>query len=218
MLQAIDQTKELVIPDNKFLQVYDDHINIDRSIALMRVSYYMDRIGDLPGFDGWSPRWYIPSEELIFSKTNEIGYFNVIILDTAQEIKVGFGYDWVPVVLGPGEIQMQEFMVNLMGYQIGDEILVPLDFSSYLGDSAVMKLFAIMIAQIDDAYVDFSKAMVTYIDLDLPLSMFGITPDLLQVELQYKLKATYKRTNGKFRVAFTNSALIDCHHIFGSFI
>ena len=81
-----------------------------------------------------------------------------------------------------------------------------------------MKLFAIMIAQIDDAYVDFSNQMLHFIDMDLPLSMLGITPDLLYLELPYTLKATYERTNGKIANIMTNSALIDCHYIFDQFL
>jgi hypothetical protein len=81
-----------------------------------------------------------------------------------------------------------------------------------------MKLFAIMIAQIDDAYVDFSNAMVHFIDADLPLSMFGIEPDTLNVNLYYTLKATYEQPNGKFSLLFSNSAIVDCNYIFDAFI
>ena len=95
---------------------------------------------------------------------------------------------------------------------------MPLDFSDYLGDSAVMKLFAIMLAQVDGAYVDFSKALVHYIDADLPLSLFGIEPDTLDVNLHYTLKATYEQPNGKFSLVFSNSAIVDCHYIFDSFL
>ena len=81
-----------------------------------------------------------------------------------------------------------------------------------------MKVFAIMLADIDDAYIDFSNAMLRFIDADLPLSMFGITPDILFIELPYTLKATYEKPSGKFGIGYTNSALIDCHDLFGSFI
>ena len=105
-----------------------------------------------------------------------------------------------------------------MGAQIGDEIRLPLDFSYYMGDMAVMKLFAIMVAQIDDAYVDFSEAMLSYADLEIPLSIFGIEADTFAVELYYNLKSTYERPNGKFSLVFSNAALVDCHYIFPSFI
>ena len=48
--------------------------------------------------------------------------------------------------------------------------------------------------------------------------MFGLEPDTLKVDLFYKLKATYEEPNGKFSLLFSNSALIDCHYIFPSFI
>ena len=60
-----------------------------------------------------------------------------------------------------------------------------------------MKVFAIMLAEIDDAYIDFSNAMLRFIDADLPLSIFGITPDILFIELPYTLEATYKKLSGK---------------------
>ena len=87
-----------------------------------------------------------------------------------------------------------------------------------MGDMAVMKLFAIMVAQIDDAYVDFSEAMLSYADLEIPLSTFGIEADTFAVELYYNLKSTYERPNGKFSLIFSNAALVDCHYIFPSFI
>lgn len=77
-----------------------------------------------------------------------------------------------------------------------------------------MKFLAIMLADMDDAYIDVSTAMLSFIDADLPLSMFGITPDILYIELPYTLKATFDKPNGKFDMGYTNSALIDCHYIF----
>ena len=105
-----------------------------------------------------------------------------------------------------------------MGAKIGDTILLPLDFSSYLGDKAAMKLFAIMIGQMDDAYVDFSNAMVKVLDANLPISAFGIDEDLLDVNLFYTLKETYSQPMGKFSMIFTNSAIVDCHYVFDSFL
>ena len=60
--------------------------------------------------------------------------------------------------------------------------------------------------------------MLHVIDANVPLSMFRIYPETLYVELQYTLKATYDKPNAKFSLFFSNSALVDCHYIFDSFI
>lgn len=213
-----DAFSKIQIPDNKYLEVYDDHINIDGTIPVMRVPYYNERLDDLESFDGFVARWYIPGEKLYFKKSDTTAIITVMILDTAKEIKVGVGYDWPPVVLGRNEMQLQDLIANLMGAQIGDEIHLPLDFSYYMGDMAVMKLFAIMVAQIDDAYVNFSDAVLTFADLDIPLETFGIDANTFAVELIYTLKSTYERPNGKFSLIFSNAALVDCHYIFPSFL
>ena len=125
--------------------MYDDHLWIENNFSVLRVSYFKERLADLTDFSGWSPRWYLPSKTLTFSKSETSALITVMVVDSANEIKIGYGYDWDPVVLGPNEMQLQESMAGLLGAEIGDEILLPLDFSSYLGDKAVMKLFAIMI-------------------------------------------------------------------------
>ena len=48
--------------------------------------------------------------------------------------------------------------------------------------------------------------------------MFGIEADALIVNLPFKLKATFDKLNGKFSALFSNSAIVDCHYVFPSFI
>ena len=64
----------------------------------------MDRLANMTNFDGWFPRWYIPSAELQFSNSNRTAIATVMIIDTALEIKVGIGHDWTPIVLRRDEI------------------------------------------------------------------------------------------------------------------
>ena len=75
---------------------------------------------------------------------------------------------------------------------------MPLDFTKYFGDKAAIKFFALMVGQLDEAYLDFSTALLHFIDMDLPLEMFGLSPDVLYVEIPYTLQSTYERPNGKF--------------------
>ena len=48
--------------------------------------------------------------------------------------------------------------------------------------------------------------------------MFGISQETIIVNLYYNLTATYQKPNGRFNLIFSNSAIIDCHYIFGAFI
>ena len=110
-----DVFSRIAIPDNDYIQVFDDHINIENKIPVMRVPYYNERLAGLESFDGFVARWYIPGEKLYFSKSNTTAIITVMILDTAKEIKVGVGFDWPPVVLGRNEMQLQELIADLMG-------------------------------------------------------------------------------------------------------
>ena len=88
------------------LEIYEDHITIEDSIAIMRVPYFLERLQNLPSFSGFVPRWYFPAEKLRFSKSNTTAIITAMIIDSRQEIKVGVGYDWPPVILGPDEMQL----------------------------------------------------------------------------------------------------------------
>ena len=81
-----DAFTKIAVPENQYLEIYDDHINIEGKIAVMRVPYYEERLKDLDSFDGFVARWYIPGESLYFSKSNTTAIITVMILDTAKEI------------------------------------------------------------------------------------------------------------------------------------
>ena len=85
-LQKKSAFTKINIPENPYLDIYDDHINIENKIAVMRVPYYEERLKDLDSFDGFCARWYIPGESLYFSKSNTTAIITVMILDTAKEI------------------------------------------------------------------------------------------------------------------------------------
>eukprot|EP00354_Favella_ehrenbergii_P007804 CAMPEP_0170452344 /NCGR_PEP_ID=MMETSP0123-20130129/1273_1 /TAXON_ID=182087 /ORGANISM="Favella ehrenbergii, Strain Fehren 1" /LENGTH=157 /DNA_ID=CAMNT_0010714317 /DNA_START=760 /DNA_END=1233 /DNA_ORIENTATION=+ len=142
----------------------------------------------------------------------------MMIIDTAHEIKVGVGYDWKPVVLGPDEMQVSEGVMRLMGAEFGDKIEVPLDFSGWFGTQAKAKLFALMLAHHETAFIDMANQALVFNGDRIPLSVFGIEPEDLVVKLMYTLAATYEKPNGKFSLIFSESAIVDCHYIFSSFL
>ena len=129
----------------KDIEVWSDHISIEGKINIIRVPYFFSRLDELPSFDGFVARWYLPGESLQFPATNTTAIITIMIIDTAHEIKVGVGYDWKPVILGSDEMQISEGIQDLMGANYGDQISVPLDFSGYFGVNAKTKLFAVMI-------------------------------------------------------------------------
>lgn len=184
----------------------------------MRVPYFFDRLNGLPSFDGFVARWYIPGEKLIFQATNTTAITTVMVIDTAHEIKVGVGFDWKPVVLGSDQMQVSDSIMKLMGANFGDRIAIPLDFSGYFGDSAKAKLFSLMLAGLDGADIDFKSNKMRYGDSVIPLEMFGIDPADFIIDLTYTLTASYEKPNGKFSLIFSESAIVDCHYIFSSFL
>ena len=141
-----------------------------------------------------------------------------MVIDTAHEIKVGVGYDWKPVVLGSEEMQISEDVMQLMGASIGDRVGIPLDFSGYFGENAKAKLFALMIAGLENVDIDLAANTLLYEDSILPLELLGIDPNLTKVEILYTLTDTYTKPNGKFSLIFAESAIVDCHYVFPSFL
>jgi hypothetical protein len=86
--------------------VFEDHINMRDTFPVMRVPYYRERLANLSSFDGFVSRWYIPAEKLYFKKSNTTAIITVMIIDSAEEVKVGVGFDWAPVVLKRDEMQL----------------------------------------------------------------------------------------------------------------
>lgn len=67
----------------------------------MKASYFEERLADLEAFSGWFPRTYVPSATIKSEKVKITSHQSLALIDTALEIKVGVGYEWPPVVLGP---------------------------------------------------------------------------------------------------------------------
>ena len=57
---------------------------------------------------------------------------------------------------------VQQLVLDYIGGNIGDQVTYPMDFSSYLGDFALVKLFALMIFENDSMYVDFETMDLIY--------------------------------------------------------
>lgn len=94
-----------------------------------------------------------------------------------------------------------------------------MDFSSFFGDQALLKLFALMTLEIDSMQVDFDRLELRYDygNSSVPMSAFGIGPKNATIDLEFVVKQVYDEPNGKFSLVFGNAAMIDCSRVFAEF-
>lgn len=66
-----------------------------KKFEFMRSIYYQLRLYKLKQFDGFVPRWYVPSTEVLPLENPEMSATQTLaIINTQYEIEVGVGYDW----------------------------------------------------------------------------------------------------------------------------
>ena len=77
--------------------------------------------------------------------------------------------------------------MDYIGGSIGDKVTFPIDFSSFLGDQALLKLFTLMILDNDSMQIDFKKLELKYDygNSTIPLSALGINPADAVLDLNY---------------------------------
>ena len=82
----------------------------------MYKQYFDEQLSDLENFSGFFPRIYIPSSNMVAENDPEglISHQSLAMIDTAKEIEVGVGYNWPPLVLGPGEIQVPTLLASYL--------------------------------------------------------------------------------------------------------
>ena len=94
----------------------------------MKSSYYEETLGPLDEFTGWFPRLYIPGSDMTSENAPSIiSHQTLAIIDTKKEIKAGVGYDWTPVVLGSGEIQIPSQLALYLNITNGDPVNLALE-------------------------------------------------------------------------------------------
>ena len=102
-----------------------DHIELnDSGQYWMKSSYFEQTLNGLDGFDGFFPRLYLPSSNMVASKDKEglNSHQSLAMIDTAKEIEVGVGYDWPPVVLESGEIQIPAQLATYLNITVNDTV------------------------------------------------------------------------------------------------
>jgi len=135
---------------NTIMSCYEDHFTLADSIGLVNTPYFMERLEPLQEstFQGFSPRWYLPQTRLyadieIEGKTERVFQTQTLgIIDTQNEIEIGIGYNWPPVVLGENQIQVQELLLEYLQKEVGDTIEFNFNGAHYFGgdDSENMRL------------------------------------------------------------------------------
>lgn len=213
-----------IFPKYSALRVCEDHILIGDKIPILRVPYYEKRLGNLPSYVGFAPRWYVPHETFKFASLLTPVTLTMNIFDTKKENYMGIGYDWPPIILGRGELMIQKVVLENIGSFIGDKVILPMDFSRFFGKQALFKLFALMVFEINDLSIDFeSQEIILYQNVmsnftKVPLSTLGLSPEDYLLNFNFTVTQTYDESNAKFNLIFENSAIMECTWVFPEFL
>ena len=168
------------------MTVNDDRVVIQpgtssNGLAFARTNYYTNRLNGLEGFDGFFPRLFIPNSR-IYKKNEDTDEYSfatqtLFWIDSTNEIKVGVGLDFPPVLLGAGDIQVNEDIANQLNLSVGDKV-------SYLVNATALKdkipaldktmAFALLSTQIEGMYMDFDREQVLLEDHMVPFSNLGL--------------------------------------------
>ena len=199
------------------MRVCDDHIVIDDTLQILRVPYFEDKMaGNLPSFWGFVPRWYIPHVALQFDDYEYPVTLTLMIVDSAKENYVSIGWDWPPIRIDKGGILVQELVLDYIESSIGSAVTLPLDFSGFFGDKALVKLLSLMVLEVDGVYVDFDTRELCFNDGadTVPLAFLGLTDEDYIIDVELTVQQTYEEPNGRFSLVFGNAAMIDCNWVF----
>ena len=98
----------------------------------MKSGYFEQKLDGLDNFDGFFPRLYLPSTNMV-AKDNPEGlnsHQSLALIDTAKEIEVGVGYDWTPAVLKNDEIQIPAQLAKYLNVTVDDTIQLSFGFGT----------------------------------------------------------------------------------------
>lgn len=114
-------------------------------------------------------------------------------------------------------------MLDYIGASIGEKVTLPLDFSAMMGDQALVKLFSLMVLEIDTVKIDYTTREVHLAgDSEnsgrVPLDALGLTSEAYKIDLEYRVAQTYSEPNGKFNLFFGNAAIMECNWVFPELI
>ena len=191
----------------------------------MRNSYYQKTTSTLPQFAGFVPRWYLPSTTMYNSDNPDlVSTQTLAIINSTQEIEVGVGYAWKPVIIGDGQVQLPTQLAQYLGASINDTVYLSLEnvfgsnydhLVSHLRDNPLIRRALLTAAsELGFEYSDDGKLLnrENGVTLD-PTNDF---PSFNDVLIEYEVVGTYDKTNGKFSAIFGNVAIVDCAYFFNN--
>jgi len=170
-------------------------------------SYFEERLANLPNFDGFFPRLYLPSSNMV-SKENPEGlnsHQSMAVIDTKKEIEVGVGYDWPPTVLAADEIMIPEQLGTYLGVGINSTVTITFGLDSINQNlqpnllDTTNKLLLIATEGSDMLSYDEHTGSLTREGQSYQASeLLGSKGLLNEVKLDFVIKGMYQDVNGKF--------------------
>ena len=102
----------------------------------MKSEYYMEKLANLEKYQGFFPRTYIPGTDMTaVENPTYTAHQSLAIIDTRKEIEVGVGYDWSPVVLNDGEIQVNTELASYLEVEKYDLVNLSIGDIGLLNDA-----------------------------------------------------------------------------------
>ena len=107
--------EECIIWSRTYVQPYDDHVwlNISNTqMAFARTDYYYKHLDDMPDFQGFFPRTYLPQTKLYRSLDNSWEKVTLFFIDSKQEIFTGVGLNFPVCRLYERDMQLDKLIAD----------------------------------------------------------------------------------------------------------
>ena len=132
------------------------------------------------------------------------------MVDSKAEIYGHMGVDFPPVPLLKGEIQIHKDMAQVLDLAVDDKVQYIVNGTRW---QERLKMFALMTAQMDDVYLDFSSEQVVHFSSSddesseavvwVPFSDLGLSAegeDKYIFDFEFTVKSIYDDPAGKYGV------------------
>ena len=114
-------------PDN-FVTSEGDHYLIDGVLPVLNFDWYNQKLANLTGFNGFTPRTIYPDSVFSHNSLNVTSL--LLVIDCEQEVQIGLAPDFNPYILGLDQVMVGGGTINYLGLNIGDQINMEVDFSN----------------------------------------------------------------------------------------
>ena len=109
-------------------EVCPDYIELAGDRKILKSDYYSEKLSPLEEFAGFFPRTFVPATNMVSDAApGIISHQTLAIIDTAKEIEVGVGYEWVPLVVGDNQIQIPAQIALYLDLAVNDTVTLSLE-------------------------------------------------------------------------------------------